>query len=189
MDSTISDKDFSSITHQELIELGRFYEECVFRNCIWIETDLSSMTFIDCQFIDCDLTMSMVTNTALQSINFANCKMMGVRFHACKSFLLEMSFESCKMDFSSFQGLKGQGLKFNQCSLVEADFINADLRNVQLTDCNLEGAQFENTLLDFANLTDSVGIDLDPEINFVKGVKVSMSSLPGLLTKYQLNIQ
>ncbi len=100
-----------------------------------------------------------------------------------------MSFESCKMDFSSFQGLKGQGLKFNQCSLVEADFINADLRNVQLTDCNLEGAQFENNLLDFANLTDSVGIDLDPEINFVKGVKVSMSSLPGLLTKYQLNIQ
>ena len=78
---------------------------------------------------------------------------------------------------------------FNNCSLREVDFTQCNLSGVDLADCNLTGASFEETNLHKADLRSAYGFSIDPELNNIKQANFSRDGLPGLLTKYKLNIE
>lgn len=165
------------------------YENCLFTDCSLHEADLSSCQFSDCTFERCDLSLARVRHTSFRDVRFKDCKMLGVRLDECKTFLLDITFEDCQLNMSSFFGLPLKGSAFHRCSLVECEFVEADLTEAVFDDCNLAGATFERTRLEGADLRTSRNYILDPEVNPIRGARFSSSGLEGLLVKYGIIIE
>ena len=70
----------------------------------------------------------------------------------------------------------------------EVDFSNADLQKSIFDGSDLSGAVFSMSNLEQADFRNTINILIDPELNKVKKSKFSQSSLSGLLTKYQIEI-
>jgi uncharacterized protein YjbI with pentapeptide repeats len=78
---------------------------------------------------------------------------------------------------------------FLNTSLQEVDFTESDLRNTILDQCNLLSATFDHTNLERANLSSAINYSIDPENNRVQGARFSLSSVAGLLNRYNIVIE
>jgi uncharacterized protein YjbI with pentapeptide repeats len=185
----VQDQEFSGLDIAwKRFELAE-YEGCVFSNCVFVETDFTACEFVECHFLDCDLSNAIIKKTAFKVVSFINCKLLGLKFNLTNPFLREFRFTNCVLNYSSFYQMPLKGLQLNGCQLREVDFVEADLSGSTFANCDLAGALFENTVLSKADLSTARNIELDPDENQVRGLKVSQENLSGLLTKYQLNIK
>ncbi|WP_435357676.1 pentapeptide repeat-containing protein [Emticicia sp. SJ17W-69] len=78
--------------------------------------------------------------------------------------------------------------KFKNCKLHEADFNETDLTAAIFENCDLAGAIFEKTILEKADFRTAFNFSIDPELNRIKKAKFSLTSIKGLLDKYNLEI-
>lgn len=115
--------------------------------------------------------------------------MLGLRFDSCNEFALDFSFDGCKLNNSSFYKTKVKSTIFRNSQLQEIDFAEADLTSAVFDNCNLTQALFEHTILEKADFQTSYNYSIDPEMNRIKRAKFSISGLPGLLNKYDLEIE
>lgn len=168
---------------------NREFEGCIFKNCDFSNSDLAYNTFIDCDFIDCNLSMTKLNNTSLKTVQFTNCKLLGIQFHTCDDFLFHVGFEECILDYSSFANKKMLKTKFVNCSLKEVTFIGTNLSNSVFENCNLAGAIFNDTQLKEVNFLTAYNYKIDPEFNPMKKAKFSTGGIQGLLEKYDIKIQ
>ena len=127
-------------------------------------------------------------NTAIQSCEFIDCKLLGIDFTSVNTFLLSLSFHKCQLSLSNFYKLKLKGTDFVNCQLDEVDFTEADL-----SQANFERSTLRDAIFEYSNLTESdfrlaTNFSIDPESNRIKKAKFSKDSLAGLLRKYQLKI-
>ena len=72
---------------------NREFEDCIFKNCDFSNSDFSFNTFMDCDFIDCNLSNLRLWNTSLKTVNFKNCKLLGIEFNKCEDFLFLVEFQ------------------------------------------------------------------------------------------------
>lgn len=150
---------------------------------------LQGIRFIDCVFNSCDLSNCDIEHASFQNVIFRDCKMIGLRFNTCDSILFSAEFQNCNLNHSIMSQMNLKQTLFRDCSLQRVDFTGTDLTEASLLNCDLEGTFFENTILNKAILSGSTHLVLDPEFNQVKNMKIEAAQLPGLLLKYQLNIQ
>ncbi|MEO0727581.1 MAG: pentapeptide repeat-containing protein [Bacteroidota bacterium] len=183
-DEHYKQKDFLS----ETLSPGT-YDNCQFTSCQFTGLDLSGFRFTECQFEDCDLSNVILTKTALQEVVFLRSKLLGIHFSACRTFRLELKFEHCVLDYSSFVGLPLPGTTFLECQIREADFREADLSKSSFEKSNLSRSQFEYTNLEGADLRTAIHFLINPEENRLKGAQFSASNLSGLLAHYGLKIE
>lgn len=183
-DCTFERKDFSI---EELPCTD--FDNCRFINSNFSGSDLSNLNFSDCDFSDCNFSNTKLNKTSFQNVGFKNCKMLGVHFSACNSFLLSIKFDNCILNYSSFFQLKLTGFSFRNCTLQEVDFAEANLSGISLDHCDLSGAMFENTNLEKVDFRTSYNYSLDPDRNKVRKARFSLSGLPGLLGKFDMEIE
>lgn len=183
------DQRFENVKYDHTLFPQGDYEGCTFQQCDFNGADLSNFRFTDCDFNHCNLSNIKTGKTSFNDIRFSHCKLLGINFEQCSEFLFSVSFDHCTLDFSSFykRGLKKA--PFKNCSMKNVDFTDCDCRQAIFERCNLEDAKFENTNLEKADLRGSFNLIIDPELNRVKHVKISLGSLPGLLHKYDLVIE
>lgn len=165
------------------------YENCIFKNCNFHKSDLSNIVFRECTFDGCDFSLASLKHTTLNDIRFVNCKLLGVQFHECNSFLLSVSFENCVLKLSVFYRLKLKKTKFIQCNMQETDFTESDLTGSFFDDCDLSRAVFYNTNLEKANFSSAFNYTFDPELNRIKKARFSRLGVIGLLEKYNIEIE
>lgn len=168
---------------------GAEFDHCTFRSVQWMAVDMSNTRFTDCTFEQCDLSNAIVDDTGFRSVVFKGCKLLGVQFERCSKFLLAVHFDQCRMDFVSFRSVTLKAPWFRACSLVEADFSGSDMRKAVFEGSLLTGAVFDNTNLEGADLREARGLILDPERNRIKGARFALSGLPGLLTRYRIEVE
>ena len=72
---------------------------------------------------------------------------------------------------------------------MEVDFAEADLNHSEFDSCDFDGAIFEQTILDGANLSTSSNITLDPDNNYIYKTIFSQEGAIGLLAKYDIIIK
>ena len=188
MKNYILGEEFEGLDYSKAVFPKGDYEGCHFRNCQFANADLSGYNFEDCSFENCDLSMITCTDTTLGEVIFRNCKMLGVHFELCNPFLLSLYFEECFLNLAGFYNLALIGTTFKQCNLVEVDFTNTNLTQASFEQCDLSGAIFENTTLVEADFRTAKHYIIDPEKNNIKKAKFSLSSIAGLLKKYDLVI-
>jgi uncharacterized protein YjbI with pentapeptide repeats len=133
--------------------------------------------------------MANLSGTALSTVSFRNCKMLGLRFDECKKLLFSVDFEGCQLNHSSFFGIGMRGTRFLDCSLLEVDFVQAQLGASVFHNCDFAGAMFDRTNLEKADLSSARNFSLDPEKNRIRRAKFSAHGLVGLLEKYDLVVE
>ena len=185
----IDDQDFQDIDYSEQKLAKADYENCIFVNCIFSNTSLSEINFVECRFENCDLSMADISKTGFREVQFKDCKLLGLHFEHCNTFLLSVAFESCLLNLSSFYQLSLSGTKFMNCSLQEVDFGETDLTGSTFKNCDLSGAMFDRTMLEKADLRTSFNFSIDPEKNQIRKAKFSKTGIVGLLGKYDIEIE
>ena len=165
------------------------YDDCTFKNCLFLNVNVSETIFIDCEFVNCNFSNSYLKNTSFRSVIFKNCKLLGLQFNDCNPFLLSIGFEECHLNIVSFYKMKLKNTKFNKCKLQEVDFSETDLTNASFNNCDLIGSIFNATILEKADFRTSYNYSIDPEINRLKKAKFSLHGVVGLLGKYQIEIE
>jgi uncharacterized protein YjbI with pentapeptide repeats len=165
------------------------YENCTFKNCNFYGSDLSNIIFRECLFDGCDLSLAAFKNTTLNDIRFVNCKLLGIQFQECNSFLLSFGFENCILKLSVFYKLKLKKISFINCNLQEADFTETDLTGAIFENCDLYRTVFFGTTLEKADFRSSFNYSLDPERNRIKKARFSRLGVTGLLDKYNIEIE
>lgn len=178
------DKDNITLTPLQKGE----YENCIFNQCDLSNSDLSKIRFIDCEFKSCDLSLAKINRTAFRDVKFKECKMLGLRFDGCHDFGLAFTFEGCVLNHSCFAATKLRKTTFKNSQLQEADFTDADLTGAVFDCCDLKGAIFENTILEKADLRTAYNYSFDPEMNRIKKARFSLAGIPGLLQKYDIEV-
>ncbi|MBF9236204.1 pentapeptide repeat-containing protein [Hymenobacter sp. BT683] len=165
------------------------FDEYHFINCDFTGADLSHKRFADCLFERCNLSAVRLAGTALQNVAFAECKLLGLQFMACRDMLFGVHFDHCQMRYVSFAGRKMPATRFERCALDEADFADADLSGAVFQDCSLAGAVFQKTQLVGADFTTATGFTIDPESNPLLNARFSLHGLLGVVSKYGLVVE
>jgi uncharacterized protein YjbI with pentapeptide repeats len=173
----------------QLVRYRREFEQCHFIGGDFTGANLGNLLFVDCLFERCNLASASLAGTSLQNVAFDACKLSGVQFAACRDMLFGVHFDQCQMPYTSFYGRKMPQTRFQGCLLNEADFGSADLTEAVFADCQLSGAIFDRTQLGGADFTTATGFAIDPEINFLRKARFTLAGLPGLVSKYDLNIE
>ena len=133
--------------------------------------------------------MAKLVATALQTVRFVNCKLLGVNFTRCKDFLLSFYFEKCTLDYANFFEKKIIKTTFKDCSVKEVEFSQANLSASQFINCDLTRSIFNQTNLEKVDFSTAFNYSFDLELNKVKKAKFSSSGIIGLLQKYQIIIE
>lgn len=189
METQFSAQTFDKIDFKKQTFIIAEYEDCSFINCDLSGLKLSGARFIECSFSGCNLSLAKLSQTALQQVKFINCKMLGLRFDECSAFALEVSFDNCMLDHSSFYKLNIKKTKFTATQLHEVDFTQCDLTDALFDKCDLAGATFDKSILEKADLRSATGYTLDPENNKIRNAKFSLPAVTGLLHKYGIKIE
>jgi len=185
----IEGKSFKGVDFSKKDHSMKEYENCTFSGCNFSNTDISDQIFVDCSFENCDFTMAKILNTAFRTVQFNSYKLLGMHFEDCNKFLLDMQFDSCVLNLSSFYQIKLKKTVFKDCSLHEADFTEADLSSSKVKNCDLAGAVFENTNLHKVDFRTSFNFSINPESNNMQKAKFSLTEIGGLLDKYDIEIE
>ena len=168
---------------------NREFDGCIFKNCDFSHSDFSYNTFIDCEFINCNLSMTQLIKTSLKTVQFTNCKLLGIQFHTSDDFLFAVHFQECSLDYSSFANKKMPKTNFISCSLKEVSFIGSQLSNSVFENCNLMNAIFNDSQLAAVDFRTAYNYKIDPESNPMRKAKFSTQGIVGLLDKYDIKIE
>lgn len=144
---------------------------------------------MDCEFIDCNLSMVQLAGSSLKTVRFKNCKLLGIQFQGCDDFLFDVRFQDCVLDYASFANKKMPKTQFLGCSLKEVTFIGTQLNNSVFDNCNLDRAIFNDTQLAGADFRTAYNYSIYPEFNPMKKAKFTTQGIVGLLDKYDIKIE
>lgn len=142
------------------------FSEVTFENCEFQQTEFSRSEWLDCQFIHMDLSNNVINESFFYRCTFDNCQLMGVDFSgnkwksnkvvACKGDYVSFScasIENCSFVETSlresfFQEVKiKKGLKFDNCLLNQADFLETHLAGVDFSKSLFDSVIFSPELL------------------------------------------
>ena len=164
-------------------------EGCTFIDCDFTEANLGRRRFTDCSFVGCDFSNAKVIGTGFQGVTFDRCKALGVLWEACERLLFAVRMTDCALDLGSWNGCDLSRSGFVGGSLRECDFTGALCEGTEFEGVNLSGARFEETRLKGARFSGVTGLELDPTLNRVMGMRVDRDALPGLLMRWGLEIE
>lgn len=168
---------------------GSRFAACTFRNVNWAGIDLRQSRFEDCTFIDCDLSNIKALGVSFQDVRFVGCKLLGIAFGVCNPLGLNVRFERCNLEASTWQEMDVRGFHFEECKLQYTDFTAANCEGVNFAKCDLLQAVFESTNLKKADFRTAEQWTIDPAVNQVKGARFQQEALKGLLHQWGLDLR
>jgi uncharacterized protein YjbI with pentapeptide repeats len=128
-------------------------------------------------------------NTSLNDAKFTGCKLLGINFENCDTFLFTVSFNKCVLNYSSFYKRILKKTNFIHCTMKDVDFTDSDCTLSNFDHCDLANAKFENTVLEKADFRSAFNYSIDPEINRIKKAQFAIPGVIGLLNKYDIVIK
>ena len=115
--------------------------------------------------------------------------MLGLHFNDCREFLLQMSFKSCSLSYSTFHVLNIAQTVFDHCECKEVDFENCNLMKSVFEETDLQGAIFNNSNLTLANFSTANNFSINPENNILKKAYFSRYNIIGLINHLNINLK
>ena len=178
----IYDKKFSEANLADLnfIENTQ-YENCEFSAIQFNSHQLRGVLFNDCHFLNCNLANQDLMNTTIARASFNACNMIGINWCNLKR-AEDLQFKECKINFSSFQGLKLKKIRVEKCQALDVDFSSCDLSGGIFAHSNLAGSNFNAALFENADFRWAKDYLFDLRKAKVKGVKLTMPEALNLIT-------
>ncbi len=184
---------FADQTFTTMADLPTPWAEAEFEGCTFAGLDLGQAAcqrarFTDCTFVDCNLSNARLDEARLNNVAFVGCKLTGIAFGRVGRLAFSVRFERCNLALASFANQSLKKTRFDACQLHEAAFLNCDLTEAVFADCNLDLAHFSECNLTRTDFTTSDNLRLEPTENTLKKTRLSLRNLPGLLTRFDLDV-
>ena len=180
-------REFKDITGQTELTSKSFYE-CTFLNCDFSGTDLSGSLLSDCKFKNCNFSLVVLIESKLQEVSFEDCKIMGADFTQISKLMINMGFRNSQINDCNFSSLDLQNTKYINCRITQSDFFETNLREADFTGSDLENSIFEQTDLRDADFKLAKNYRINPMINKIKGAEFSMPEAVRLLDSFEIKI-
>ena len=184
IDAYFEEQVYERIDYAEKGIIKGEYDNCIFQNCNFSNVHASNIG----EFLNCNFSNTIVANTAFKSVKFVECKIIGVKFNECDSFLLDVFFKDCQLNLSSFYQLNLQNTNFINSNLQEVDFTESNLSKAIFDNCDLNNAIFDQTRLEKANFITASNFNINPSENSIKNAKFSKENIIGLLKSFNISI-
>ncbi len=167
-------------------------ESCQFIDCDFSASVWRSVVLQECQFIRCNLGLWQLPYSELASVQFEDCKLLGVDWTRAAwpdlGLTPRLQFRRCLLDDSTFFGLALDEMVLTGCQARDVDFRDCHLRRADLRDSDLAHSLFGNTDLRAANLTEARDYDIDLRHNQLKGAKFSRFEALRLLDSLEIEL-
>ena len=96
----IKDRIVDGIEILQKDDMGISIDSCVFKNTKFINCNLKNIDLTDTRFENCDLSNIDFSNSAIQRVEFVNCKLVGAKFD--DSHFKDVVFKECVGRYSNF---------------------------------------------------------------------------------------
>lgn len=158
---------------------------CEFTSCKFSEVSFFDCHFEDCIFDNCNMGSISVKHTSFQNVMFKDTKLTGIQW-AEASNPLDVNFNRCLMNYSSFIGVNLRNTHLLDCELKDTDFAEANLSKSNCRLSDFSGARFVNTNLVQADFTDARNYSIHPDGNILGKTKFSLPEALSLLAVYDI---
>lgn len=179
------EEKFTKITLSGEKISGKEFEECTFTDCSFMECTFQKCKFISCTFQDCMFSVVTPTDSRFIEVRFRDSKVIGFDWTQA-AHIHDISFERCRINYSSFRLLKLPKLKITDCEAKETDFTESDISEGVFTGTDFERSIFSKTILAKADFTGAKNYTIDVRHNTVKKAKFSIPEALSLL--YSLDV-
>jgi len=174
-----NDASFDGAAFENLELTGEHLRDREVDGCTFVSCDLREAVLEDCSFVDCelrssDLSLVRLPRSSFRGVRFVDCRVQGVDWtDAATALGIELTFERCILDGSSFMGMELEGLEIVECRAREVSFAGAVLRGARFPGTDLEGARFQGTDLRDVDFSDAANVVFDPTENRLGGTRLS----------------
>ncbi|MCF7919385.1 MAG: pentapeptide repeat-containing protein [Candidatus Cloacimonetes bacterium] len=165
------------------------YSYCKFRNLDLTAIDLSGREFIECEFEDCNISLTRIAGIKMHTVTFRNCRVQGVDFTKIDRLITEMNFNNCQIRECNYSGLELKGISFLGSEISNTDFINSDLSSAVFRNVNFREVVFHNTDLKKASFLGAKGYRINPMTNEIKGGIFDLPEVVSFLEYLQITIR
>ena len=198
----MDDRAYEVETFENLELSGRKFHHidfvsCKFKHITADETTWYSCSFRDCKFNDCNLDLMRVDRSVFKSIQFTNCKMLGINWtnaswwtkQEIAQLVKKIDFKDCVLNYSSFMSLKLTGIKMIGCIAHEVDFSETVLTKADFSGTDLTRAIFRNSDLSKADFRKARNYAFSPVVNKIDKAKFSLPEAMSLLHSMDIELE
>ena len=100
-----TDQHFDGVDAKKALFEEKIFENCTFSKCNFSSTNFKQSKFLDCRFEHCDLSNMEIRGASLRSVNFSDCKLIGVNWTNA-SAISHLVIENCILNYSNFKQLQ-----------------------------------------------------------------------------------
>jgi uncharacterized protein YjbI with pentapeptide repeats len=187
-DSPYEKHSFAVLTFTDELS-GKEFDRCTFVDCNFIEANLTGCRFDACSFTSCNLSNPKVDNARFIDVEFANCKILGISFYKCSQSVFDFKFNECRLISCNFTDVNMKRCKFTKCDIVECYFQNTFLVEADFSESTFSQTLFHNSNLQKASFHNAYGYSLDPRSNNVKKAVFSVPEVLSLLDGFEIVIK
>jgi uncharacterized protein YjbI with pentapeptide repeats len=165
---------------------GREFRECSFNGCTLVESSLRECVFIDCAFNHCDLTMARLPGSLFRRTRVEHSRAVGIDWTKAtwpkgKPLFPSIDFFECSLSYSTFIGLRLDGIHIVKCIARDVDLTDANLSGADCSDTDFAKSRFHHTNLTEADFTGARNYLISPTTNTLKGTRFSFPEALSLL--------
>jgi uncharacterized protein YjbI with pentapeptide repeats len=182
-------KTIKDLSYENEQLTGYTFRNCIFDHCTFLTCNLEGSTFVHCTFKNCSLSAVKVRKTRFEDTKFIKSKVIGVDWTDKFNFKIKnLSFVESVIDYSVFNGITLIGFTLKDSQAHEVDFIESDLSGANCEGTDFDRSNFLKTRLRGASFIKAKNYLIDPTVNKVKGMKVSMPEAMQFLTILGLEV-
>jgi uncharacterized protein YjbI with pentapeptide repeats len=147
------------------------FDTCVFNKATVTENVFKRSEFIDCTFIDCDLS-----NNEFHNCTFMRCEFKNTRFtgsHFIESFISHVLIEKSHCKYLDFADCKLELCEFTDSLFQEANFFDNEIKHISFSSLKLDQSTFYQTSLNGVDLSTSDIYNVKIDLKSIKGAEIS----------------
>lgn len=166
--------DYKRITDNSLIGKEDYrivFDTCLFQKVTMKQNVLKRSEFIDCKFIDCDLSNNEFHNSTFMRCEFINTRLTGSHFIEC--FVSHVLIDKSHCNYIDFADSKLEFCDFKDSLFQEANFFENEVKNLTFNKLKLEKATFYQSSLKGVDLSTSDIYSLKTDLKSIKGAEIS----------------
>ena len=170
----------------------------------FVELEVSSSCFSNCQFLSCDFTGALLVDIAFEGCNFSNsifdsaaftrctfndCKFAGVSF--TEALWEQVAAEGCTFAYGAFNRCLWKSVRAQTCDFSSADMTEMELHGIALKDDRFVGTSFFRTKLVGLDFTSCQleGIAISDAMTEVYGAKLGLYQAAALARRLGVIIE
>jgi fluoroquinolone resistance protein len=161
------------------------FDDCRFVNCTLSRSVLRACRFAGCAFEQCDLGLVRLPRSTFAACRFEDSKAIGVNWTEAQwpetRLWVPLGFVRCVISHSTFMGLDLRETRIVDCTAEDVDFRETDLTEADLSGTDLSGSLFTRTNLSGADLRSARNYRIDPRENVIRGARFSLPEAISLL--------